>query len=427
MKSAESAWESHPHYRIELVPVKGTARAFHGDLLVAESAAAIRVIETDHIERLYFPEGDVALDLLEEEDDHQTVCGFKGVATHWSLVADDMRVDDVAWGYRQPFEQVAGICGYVGVYHEKLRVEIESRWDDDPRAVCSHRFPVWGDQDDLLKLLEPTEDGAGRFVAPGYHERTRNVVEAGQLLGQAIVAASKAFPGQRVTSGFMTFAKAATFDEPIVVAVDPLRRGRTFSSVAVRSEQGGSLIAPSLLLMDAGAPDLIHHATEMPEVPGPYDSAPHDVGVVGRDLRIVDAAYSPDPDRVGPPVIYAWFRFRDDPGELALRQALLAQAMSHWTVAAAMRPHLGIGQSMAHASVSTGIMSMSVAFHDDAPLDQWFLYANPAIWAGQGLTQGQGTIFTETGTLLASYSIQAMVRGATGSPVASDKEPSTFM
>jgi len=60
-------------------------------------------------------------------------------------------------------------------------------------------------------------------------------------------------------------------------------------------------------------------------------------------------------------------------------------------------------------------------------LDEWFLYANPAIWAGDGLTQGQGTIFTETGTLLASSSIQAMVRAATGSPVAAGKDLSTFM
>ena len=67
MAVIESAWESHPGYRIDLVPYPGVARAWHGDLLLAESTAALRVIETDHVERLYFPESDVRLDLFEHQ------------------------------------------------------------------------------------------------------------------------------------------------------------------------------------------------------------------------------------------------------------------------------------------------------------------------------------------------------------------------
>ena len=68
MTTIESAWESHPGYRIDIVPFRGTARALHGDLLLAESTKALRVIETDHIERLYFPESDVRMELLTEND-----------------------------------------------------------------------------------------------------------------------------------------------------------------------------------------------------------------------------------------------------------------------------------------------------------------------------------------------------------------------
>lgn len=38
--------------------------------------------------------------------------------------------------------------------------------------------------------------------------------------------------------------------------------------------------------------------------------------MTGRELRIVDSAYDPDPDRVGPTMIKTWARFRDDPGAL---------------------------------------------------------------------------------------------------------------
>ena len=33
----------------------------------------------------------------------------------------------------------------------------------------------------------------------------------------------------------------------------------------------------------------------MPDMPGPYDLEPYDMRVTGRDLRIVDGDYSPDP------------------------------------------------------------------------------------------------------------------------------------
>ena len=90
MAVIHSAWEAHPGYRIDLVPYRGIARVWHGDLLLAESASALRVIETDHVERLYFPESDVRLDLLEESD-HRTVCPFKGEAEYVSLLADGSR------------------------------------------------------------------------------------------------------------------------------------------------------------------------------------------------------------------------------------------------------------------------------------------------------------------------------------------------
>ena len=52
---------------------------------------------------------------------------------------------------------------------------------------------------------------------------------------------------------------------------------------------------------------------------------------------VVEGAYTPDPDHVGPPHIYAWMRFRDDPGERYLRQALFAQA--GFTLARAIETH----------------------------------------------------------------------------------------
>jgi len=417
-----SAWPDHPGYRIDLVPCTGTARVRLGDTVLAESTRAIRLIETDHVERLYFPESDVRLDLLATSDTH-TVCPFKGRASYWSFTDGDRGVRDLFWWYPQPFDEVAGIDGFLGVYHEKATVEVESFWPDGTSSL--NRFPIWGDQTDLVALLDPVAAGGGRFVAPGYHERTRNVVEGGQLLGQAIVAAARTAPGQRVTWASMTFVRAAAFDDPIDLSVDETRRGRTFSTLSVRSEQRGKLVAPALVLLDAGAPDSMRASAEMPDVPGPSEAEPYDMRVTGRDLRIVDGAYDPDPDRVGPPVIHAWVRFRDNPDELCVRNALIAQATTHWTIAAAMRPHRGFGEAQAHLSLSTGPMAVTVAFHDDVPVDDWFLYTTSAVWSGRGLAQGEGKVFSRSGTLMASYTLQAMVRALI--PSADGRDASTAM
>ncbi len=118
----ESAWESHPGYRVELLPHPGVARVRLGDLLLAESSNALRVLETDHVERLYLPETDVRFELL-EENPHHSVCPFKGQADYWTLTASQPPVEDVFWTYREPFPEVAGLKGYLGVYHEKVQVE----------------------------------------------------------------------------------------------------------------------------------------------------------------------------------------------------------------------------------------------------------------------------------------------------------------
>ncbi|MDE0237882.1 MAG: thioesterase family protein, partial [bacterium] len=155
---------------------------------------------------------------------------------------------------------------------------------------------------------------------------------------------------------------------------------------------------------------------EMPEVPDPLECPLRDFGVIGRDIRVVDGAYNFDPDDVGPPELYVWMRYRDRPEGLAMQAALLAQATTHYTIGASMRPHQGITEALAHVTLSTGPMAVDIAFHDEADAADWHLYENPAIYAGRGQVQGQGRIFAQDGRLVASYSVHAMVRSFDTNP-----------
>ncbi len=412
MGETESAWSKYPdHIRVLRVPFR--ARAWHGDLLLAESDKCLFLDEADHADRLYFPEEDVRFELFEKTELH-TVCPFKGEADYWTMTASDPPVENVLWGYPSPIPEMAGIKGYVCFYHERLRVEIEERWPGEEGVLTTYRFPAWGDARDLLALMDAFPMGEGKFVAPHYRgdrqRASRDVVEGGQITGAAIVAASRAIPEQRVVAAHMFFPRAASFGQPLDIDLEVLRQGRTFSTVEARFTQGGSLRSAGLLLLDAGSPDLFHLHAEMPDVPGPDESTPLDMFVTGRDFRVVNDGWNMDPEQVGEPEISVWARFRDDPGELCLHQALMAQSTTHWLGGAAMRPIPGVGLSQAHVTLSGGPMNVALTFHDEFDVTEWLLYSNVATYGGRGLTHGETRIFTQDGRLVGSFTVLGMLR-----------------
>ncbi|HKT53898.1 MAG TPA: acyl-CoA thioesterase domain-containing protein, partial [Caulobacteraceae bacterium] len=279
--------------------------------------------------------------------------------------------------------------GLLALDPARLRIAVDDRWPDrGDGAGTVNAFPRWGDLADLVRIMDVQPIEPGLYEAPTHEDRRRNVVEGSQLLGQAIVAASKTVPDQRTVSAHMIFSRPARFDLPLLFKVTVVRRGRSFSTVSVEAEQEGKSVASALVLMDAGAPDKIRGQAAMPAVTGPEASPFHDYGMTGRDVRFVDGHYGRPPDYIGPPEIYGWVRHRDVPPEPYLRQALLVQFTGHMTIAAALLPHPDMGESQAHVTLSTGVLAITVALHDDANLLDWLLYANPAIYAGRGLVQG---------------------------------------
>lgn len=422
MSDKRSAWGRYPGYRVDLLPCQHRGRIKFEGKVIAQSDACLLVQESDHDSRLYFPEGAVNWEWFEASS-LQTFCPFKGDAIYWSLKQGSKSLDNVVWAYSDPFPEVQGIKGYVSFDTDSLNVELLQCWDEGDDYPVLTTFPIWGDAQDLLELLDVKPVADKHFVSAPYpnppigtfieklkEQRRRNVVEGGHQLSQSIVAASKTIPGQRVTSASMIFSKAASFEEPLDVKVEVLRGGRNFSTLEVKTEQGNQLRSVGLVLMDSSPADRIRKSMPMPNVPGPKESQPKDMKVTGREIRIVDGAYTNDLDHMGPPELYAWIRFRDAPAEPYLHTALMTQAISHWTIAAALRPHPGLSQALAHVSLSTGPLKADISFHDEVDVTQWMLYVNDAVYAGRGQAQGIGKIFSIDGRLLATYSIHTMIR-----------------
>jgi acyl-CoA thioesterase len=79
-------------------------------------------------------------------------------------------------------------------------------------------------------------------------------------------------------------------------------------------------------------------------------------------------------------------------------------------IAAALRPHPGIGQDQAHRTLSTAISAISLALHAEVHADRWMLYRHRSTFAGDGMTHAECRVYDEDGGLLASFAVEAMVR-----------------
>ena len=362
------------------------ARAWWGDVAVAESDSCL-CLETDGAPSvLWFPEADMELYRLDVE----------GVR---SICAD-------------PREDLASLRGYRAFDEEKVRVEVlDGSPEGDARDLTVKRFPTWGDASHLVDILDVRAGGEGRFLSSARTDGRRPVVEGSQMLGQAVVAAGRLLPDRRVVSAGMLFLRAADAHDPLQLDLAELSMGRTFAALSARTTQHGRCCAAGTLLLDATAPALVSHAVSAPDVPGPYECPPYDMGVTGRDVRVVDDAYTNDAAApAGPPVLDCWVRFRDLPDDPALHAGLLAQFTGHMSIAAALRPHEGIGQAEAHRTLSMGINAINLSLHHEVRADEWMLYHHHSTFAGDGMTHSECRVHTEAGVLLASFTVDAMVR-----------------
>lgn len=257
---------------------------------------------------------------------------------------------------------------------------------------------------DALDLARTPSGFVGRSVPHG-----GEVVFGGQLLGQVVVAAARTMQPMEVHTVQMVFARGARITDDLAFDVDPIGAGRSFGSVTVTVRQGDRLCARASVLGHVPDPDLVRYDAPAPAVA----SASH---LPGRgqepwwDVRYDPSVDIDDPAVTGPPTLAVWTRFPDAPDDPVTSQALLAYASDGFLIATAMRPHPGIGQSLAHVSVSTTVLAHTITFHDRFAADDWLLLAHESPSAGRGRSYGRADVFTEDGRLVASYTQENVIR-----------------
>jgi acyl-CoA thioesterase-2 len=238
-------------------------------------------------------------------------------------------------------------------------------------------------------------------------------VFGGQVLGQALVAASRTVdPGRIVHSLHGYFLRGGDTAVPIIYRPEPTRDGGSFSSRRVVASQNGKPIFYMSASFQRPEPGL-DHQDPMPDELVPPEEAPTLASVLearsGRKAADWDKEWSAlDVRLAGVTGRQFWIRaagkLPDDP---ALHACVLAYASDLTLLGASLLPH---GIVIGDRRIQPASLDHALWFHREFRADEWLLYdqASPSASGARGFATGR--LFNQDGRLIASVAQEGLIR-----------------
>ncbi len=276
---------------------------------------------------------------------------------------------------------------------------------------------------DLLALLELETLEVNLFRGESRDIGSPQVF-GGQVLGQALNAASRTVSGRMVHSLHAYFLRRGDFKAPIIYQVDRSRDGHSFSNRRVVAIQHGEQIFNMTCSFQAAESGL-EHQVPIPDVPPPEALA--DTSRVAPELlaklpervrRLLETARpfefrAIDPLHAAPapgqaPARRVWFRaVAPVPEDQTLQRCLLAYVSDFNLLETATLRH-GISHLSGKAQVAS--IDHAMWFHRSPLVDDWLLYdvESPSASGARGFARAN--LFARDGTLVASTAQEGLVR-----------------
>jgi len=278
---------------------------------------------------------------------------------------------------------------------------------------------------ELLIRLDLEQIEVNLFRANSPNEGWQRVF-GGQVLGQALVAASRTVDDENRTAHSLHgyFLRPGNMDIPIVYHVDRIRDGKSFTTRRVIAIQSGRPIfnmSVSFHVFETG----LEHQVEMPDVPPPEqcpdeeeawelmkNDAPPELQEKPErsrpvELRFVDPWNEFKPEKASP-VQNVWFKTTGTmPDDVRLNQCLLAYASDMTLLDTCVRPH---GISWNDVNMQMASLDHAMWFHRPFRTDEWLLYFqdSPSTAGARGFNRG--SVYTQSGELVASVAQEGLVR-----------------
>jgi acyl-CoA thioesterase-2 len=277
---------------------------------------------------------------------------------------------------------------------------------------------------DLLAILDLEQLEVNLFRGRSPQSRWQRVF-GGQVIGQALVAASRTVePERQPHSLHAYFLLGGDPKVPIIYEVDRIRDGKSFTTRRVVAIQHGQPIFSMSASFHVEETGFTHQAA-MPEVPPP-EKLPG-----GPDLPAAALATMPEvvrrffeqerPVELRPvgfdrylgqgghdSHFHIWIRttgpLPDDP---AIHQCVLAYASDMMLLDTSLVPH---GRTVFDRRIMAASLDHALWFHRPFRADEWLLYAQDTPSASGARGFSRGLIFKRDGVLVASVAQEGLVR-----------------
>jgi acyl-CoA thioesterase-2 len=277
---------------------------------------------------------------------------------------------------------------------------------------------------EVLDLLDLEAIEVNIFRGSSPKDRWQRVF-GGQVLGQALMAATRTVEGRVCHSLHAYFIRPGDPKVPILYQVDRARDGKSFTTRRVVAIQHGEQIfnmGASFQVPERG----LAHQFDMPKAVGPEsveseeqrrvrlkDQLPeamreHVTRPNPIDVRVID-----DDDNLlhpakRPPFQNAWIRAKGSmPDDLALHQCVLAYASDMTLLDTCLMPH---GVSWFSGELQSASLDHAMWFHEPFRADEWLLYVQDSPNAAGGRGFNRGSLFTREGKLVASVAQEGLIR-----------------
>jgi acyl-CoA thioesterase II len=277
--------------------------------------------------------------------------------------------------------------------------------------------------DDLVKVMT-----LERLELDLFRGESRDIgspqVFGGQVLGQALTAATATVENRMVHSLHAYFLRRGDFKSPIVYEVDRARDGAHFSMRRVVAIQHGAQIFNMSASFQTEEQGPAHQST-MPEVPAPeglpelatyyraiMPQLPHGVRRALDQNRPFEFRPTQPPSFLkrenASPQRNIWFRaVAPLPDDEALHRCLLAYASDFCLLDTALMPH---GELTRPEHLVMASVDHAMWFHRSVRVDDWLLYSTDSPSAGGARGFTRGSLFARDGRLVASTSQEGLIR-----------------
>lgn len=275
-------------------------------------------------------------------------------------------------------------------------------------------------------LFDLSDAGDGLFAAARGQSNFSGVVYGGQMLGQALAAATATAPdGQNGHAVHAHFLQSGDAGAPIRYEVFPLRVGGASSVLRVEARQADALIFHATCAFARERPQIDwRHQSAAPAVPPPQACADVADFVRANAERLPEdvvrrfGAPMPLQRRLADPEAFffggdetrlaVWLRLPDGAamtGE-TIRRCAISYLSDAWVVRGALAGHRSVAAASGARLLS---LDHAVWIHAAPALDDWLLYAVESPYAGDGRGLGLGRLYDRTGRLIATAAQEGLV------------------